>query len=106
MAKFNGSEGGEISLEEAASWTANYRGRAKSAEVARSHFFGREILERMLAQDTCVGIRMYHGLNKENKKELILVGVNADGNDLEEGIIADRSSVCPPDCNSVGKLSS
>lgn len=107
MAKFKGTEGEAISLEEAVSLTSKYKKSIeKKPGKVRSHFFGREILEKMLAQENAVGIRMYHGLNNEGGSELVLVSVDAEGNDQEEGIIADRSSICPPDCGSTGRLNS
>ncbi|MDX5422433.1 MAG: hypothetical protein LPK07_12465 [Hymenobacteraceae bacterium] len=99
MAMYNGSEGEEVSLKEAAAWTRNYRSQqADKAATVKAHFFGQEILQKILSQEKCVGMRMYYGLDGTGGKQLILVGVDADGNDLEDGVIADRSKVCPPDC--------
>ena len=116
MAKYDGSEGGVIPLAEAAEWTANYRKQTPDPDVARAHVFGRNILQKLLAQKRCVGIRMYYGLkpadNEEGYiKQLVLVGVDAEGNDLvakgegedvtsEDDLVVDRSSICPPDCGS------
>ncbi len=95
-------------MELAAEWTENYRNQLTDSGEARSHFFGREILERLLAQEKCVGIRMYYGLElpagEGAKKQLILVGVDENGNDLED-LVADRSTVCPPECIVTGVLS-
>ncbi|TXK49109.1 hypothetical protein FVR03_06920 [Pontibacter qinzhouensis] len=99
MAVFNGSEGGEIDLATAKALTQNYRDKQNDPDVVKAHFFGREVLERLLAQKDCVGARMYYGLDEEGKKQLILVGVDANGTDLEDGIILDKSSPCPPNCS-------
>ncbi|MCJ8164525.1 hypothetical protein MKJ04_06675 [Pontibacter sp. E15-1] len=99
MLNYNGSEGESISLEEAASYTANYRNQqSQDTGTVRAHFFGREILQKILDQEGCVGIRMYYGLDDAGNKQLVLIGANADGEDQEEGTVADRSKVCPPDC--------
>lgn len=99
MSYYNGSEGEAITLEEAAAFTANYRSQNQGvAETVKAHFFGREILQRMLDQEGCAGIRMYYGLDDKGGKQLVLVGVDAAGQDMEDGTIADRSRVCPPDC--------
>jgi hypothetical protein len=54
-----GNEGGPIDLEQAASYTANHRHRhSKNATV--SQFFGQAILNRILQQEGCLGIRIYY----------------------------------------------
>lgn len=99
MSVFTGSEGEAIDLAQAAEWTANYRNQNEGvADAIKAHFFGREILERILGQEGCVGIRMYYALDDKSQQQLILVGVNAEGQDMEDGTVADRSRVCPPDC--------
>lgn len=100
---FNGTEGGEISIEQAARMTAAYR--AENPESALANFFGRDILEKLLNQEGCVGIRMYYGINDEGGKELVLVGVNAEGNDLQE-LVADLSVPCPKICSEKNPLNS
>ncbi|MEJ8801629.1 hypothetical protein [Pontibacter sp. H249] len=106
MATFNGTEGEPIDLAQAAAWTANYRNTEaeKSAEtVIKAHFFGREILQELLNQEGCVGIRMYYALDNEGQKQLVLVGADADGNDIEE-LVLDGSRICPPNCSEGGNL--
>ncbi|MFD3001705.1 hypothetical protein ACFS7Z_15135 [Pontibacter toksunensis] len=102
--RFNGTEGEAIELAKAAAWTANYR-KAGAADTAKSHFFGTQIIQSLLEQEGCVGIRMYYALDDDRKKQLILIGVDESGNDLESGLVADRSVVCPPDCGTDGTLS-
>ena len=91
MYYYNGSEGEAIELTEAAALTANYRSQNQGvAETVKAHFFGREILQKILAQEGCAGIRMYYGLDDEGAKQLVLIGVKADGQDMEDGTVADR----------------
>jgi len=121
-----GNEGGPIKLDEAASWTKNYRDRHPGETI--SQFFGKEILERILAQEGCLGIRFYYAIDHDGKKHLVITGVVSDGNDQinEEphedaasatGVpvqkiyeIGDQSTPCPgsPGCPhnklSVGKF--
>lgn len=100
---FDGTEGGAISLNDGAALTANYRSNNPNQRIA--HFFGREILQQLLNQEGCVGIRMYYGENEEGDKELVLVGTDADQNDLLD-LIADISSPCPNWCSSKNPLNS
>jgi hypothetical protein len=109
MATFNGSEGGPISLETAKKWTANYRATIKPGET-EAHYFGHEIIRRLLDEGRSVGIRAYYAIDDFGKKQLLLVGVDVDGNNLlpKEGtanavgdggpIIVDQSAPCPPVC--------
>lgn len=102
---FNGTEGGNITLAKGASYTAEYRAQNPGDTLA--HFFGRDILERILAQGDCVGIRMYYGINpKTQEKELVLVGADANENDLIDGVVADLSLKCPTYCSISNDLNS
>lgn len=103
--KFNPCAGGAIDLEVAAGWTKNYR--EKHPHQTISHFFGRGILEEILAQDDCVGIRFYHAYDHDGKKHLVIVGVHADGKDQSpvhgHPVVyktGDQSTPCPgsPGC--------
>lgn len=69
----------------------------------RGYHLGRNIIEKILAQPGCVGMRFYYGLNEAGQKTLVYVGLDADGKDIvkttliaengvmmsEDGIIAD-----------------
>lgn len=99
---FNGKEGGQISLDTASHMTAAYRAANPGEILAR--FFGKNIIHDILAQDGCMGIRIYYGLNTEGTPELILVGADANENDMTGGIIADVSLPCPSRCGSSNKL--
>ena len=106
MATFDGSEGTAIELAQAVSWTKNYRSKAETdAEgvLIKAHFFGREILGRLLEQKGCMGIRMYYARDEKGQKQLVLVGADAAGNDIEE-LVVDGSKMCPPDCSTGGEL--
>jgi hypothetical protein len=75
-----GKEGEEFDLELAASWTKNHR--SKHPDLAHSHFFGKDILQKILDQDDCVGIRIHHAYSEDGKKHVILTGATSDGKDM------------------------
>ena len=98
-----GKEGGEIDLMLAAEWTKNHRERNPHALL--SQFFGTEILQRLLQQPGCLGIRIYYSNSQRlngwqkfvfaianflkrivagspGEDHFILVGVNSRGLDL------------------------
>lgn len=93
--------GEEISREKADRFTKAF----VETHPNENHVYtlGRNIMEKILAQPGCVGMRFYYGINDEGQKTLVYVGVGADGNDLvrqtmvtengvmmnDQGIIAD-----------------
>ena len=93
---FTGKEAEEFPLDTAAEWTANYR--KANPKGIKAHFFGRDIIQRILDQDGCVGIRCYYALDEKGVQQMIMVGADKDENDLYNGIIAEKSFPCPPYC--------
>jgi len=96
-----GKEGAEIEVKVAADWTKNHRSRNPKGII--SQFFGVEILDRILKQPDCLGIRIYYANAKpltsyqkfiigvanrliksakaDGEVHLILTGVTAEGMD-------------------------
>jgi hypothetical protein len=104
---FNGSEGDPIDLATAQEWAANYRSVSSNPDEILSHYFGFEIIQDILKQSSCVGIRIYYAIDETGEKKLILVGVDAAGENLlpvagggttEGNIMADYSYPCPTYC--------
>jgi hypothetical protein len=66
---------------------------------------GKNILEQILAQPGCAGIRFYNGINENGQKTLVYVGMDSDGKDIikrvvvqangavvaSDGVVADRN---------------
>jgi len=97
-----GKEGAEIELAVAADWTKNHRDMHPHNSI--SQFFGNEIVQRLLDQPGCLGIRIYyansHKLTGRQKfilgianflrksagaigeDHFILVGATAEGHDM------------------------
>lgn len=53
-------------------------------------FIGRNILQQLLDQPDCAGIRYYHALNENQEKTLVYVGINSKGD-----VIAEYSTISP-----------
>lgn len=102
---FTGNENHDISLSEAAAWTKNYRDTITSGQTI-AHLFGKQAIQSILNQSGCVGIRIYYALDDAAAKQIIAVGVNADGNDLYNGLLAERTIRCPQDCSTANPLNS
>jgi hypothetical protein len=107
-----GREGGPIALQEAAGWTKNYRERHPDQTI--SHLFGKDILNRILGQEGCLGVRFYYAHDPAGEKRLVIVGVRDDGSEITgdkadtaaTGVshelfgVGDQSAPCPgsPGC--------
>jgi len=99
---FTATTGAEIGQELGAQFISAYR-NANPADVT-SYYVGRNILEQVLAQPGCVGLRFYNAYNEAGQKTLVYVGVTAQGTDMlnvttvntsgqletNKGIVADR----------------
>lgn len=104
MATFTGNENHDISLNEAAHMTANYR-NANPGQT-KGHYFGGTAIQNVLSQMGSVGIRIYYALKDDGTKQLVIVGVDADANDLTDGLILDLSVPCPATCGNANSLNS
>lgn len=102
---FTGNENHSIPLPEAAQMTLNYR-NSSPANATLGHYFGKTAIIGLLNQAGAVGMRLYYGLDDNDKKQLIAVAVDANGNDLYEGLILDRTIHCPPFCGNANPLNS
>ena len=102
---FTGNENHDIPLAQAAAWTKNYRDTITSGDTI-AHYFGKQAIVNILAQANCVGMRIYYALDEAGQKQIIAVGVDANGNDLYTGLLAERTIRCPQMCSSANPLNS
>ncbi len=72
----------------------------------KAGFFGKDALQGILDQEGCVGIRVYYGEDDNGTPQLVLVGADADTNDIIEGNLAQRQVPCPPYCGKDNELNS
>ena len=101
---FKGTEGEEITLDEAAAMTAEYR--AQNPGATKGHFFGKNLINTLLKQRGAEGIRIYYGINPDTgEKELVLVAADSEENDILNTIV-DKSRPCPKFCGSTNALNS
>lgn len=100
---FNGKEGGEITLSSASAMTSEYR--RKNPDSTLAHYFGRDIMQRILDQEGCMGIRIYYGVDEDGNKQLVLVGADSDQNDMTD-LVADLNHPCPDTCSNANALNS
>lgn len=90
-----------ITLEQAQQWAKNWRDNPDPSVIA---FLIPEIdLTQVMAERESVDVRTYLGIDDDNKCKLMIVGVNASGNDLIDDskgqYIYDMTSACQPNCD-------
>lgn len=107
-----------IDLKRAIELTTIYRNNRKlmlapdfSESLHLSETFDVAAIKAILDQPGCVKFRSYFGMDEEKKTCLIFVGVNANDEDMVEGVyaqgvIVDKGEKCPPDCPPVSPLNS
>jgi hypothetical protein len=86
----DGTQSHDITLAEASAMTSNYRSITPLSQPI-AHFFGKGAIEKILTQNDCIGIRIYYGLDVDQKKQ---------------GYLAERSIACPTVCSSGNPLNS
>jgi hypothetical protein len=77
--------GEEISHKLGAEFIVSYL--EKHPGDAVSYQVGRNIIDQILAQPGCVGLRFYNALNEIGQKTLVYVGVDAAGKDLVKSTV-------------------
>lgn len=102
---FDGYEGEVVKLSDAEDWTTRYRGSVPNGTTI-AHFFGKYQIKDILDQEGCMGIRIYYGTELNGDKLLVLVGADADEDDMENGIVLDKGCTCPTNCGVANSLNS
>lgn len=102
---FNGTEGVQVTLDDASGWTKNFRDTIVTGDTL-GHFFGKDILQKILDEPDCMGIRIYYGLDANGEKNLVLSGALENQDDMENGVLAEHSVTCPSRCGKSNALNS
>lgn len=88
-----------ISRDEAASLVRNHQTRAE-AGAHRASAFNRSAFEQLLAQSGAAGIRIYHARHADGSPTMVMVAVDAKGEDLAatSNVLVQNGTDCPPNC--------
>jgi uncharacterized lipoprotein NlpE involved in copper resistance len=100
---FVGAEKHEVTLSDAVKFVQNFRKNPQTPKI-QGGSFQRGILDKILAQPDCEGIRYYYAQNDDGTPTLVLVGITAKGSDMTKGTIAEKVSPCPPVCDDASEL--
>jgi hypothetical protein len=99
------SQNHQISLADAKRYIQNYRNNPTPDPAYRGGYFWRQIVDTILAQPDCVGIRYYYAKADNGTPTIVVVGVDASGTDMEGGVIGEFTLPCPPYCDTNSSLS-
>jgi hypothetical protein len=101
----------QISLQDAAELTANYRelplGQlGQLLTNVKGAMFSNDALQAVMDQPGCKSVRFYFAVKSNIPPifTLVAVGVDANGNDMVNGILLDHAHMCPPDCSVTNSL--
>jgi ABC-type dipeptide/oligopeptide/nickel transport system permease subunit len=72
--------------------------RIAASDAVIAQYFGKDLVDKILAQPGCVRVRMYYGKHANGKPGVLLLGVDKYGKDIVTGILAQPVIVCPPYC--------
>jgi hypothetical protein len=87
-----------ISFQEAKGLLKTYE-RIAASDAVIAQYFGKDIVDKILAQPGCVGVRMYYGKHANGKPGIIIMGVDKNGKDMVSGVLALPTGwPCPPTC--------
>jgi len=64
--------------------------QAANPNDTKSYQIGRNIIEQILAQPSCAGIRFYNAYNEAGKKTLVYAGVDESGKTLVEYTVVNN----------------
>lgn len=93
--QFTGNENHAVTAVEGIGFIKNFRERA-GAEAVPGGFFDKQAVQPHLDQSASVGMRYYYGLTDAGSPKLLLVGANADRDDLIAGVPVKVSMPYPP----------
>lgn len=87
-----------ITLAEAATMTHAYQNAPQFQGLTKSCMMDNGSYQQVMTQPGCEGVRTYFALDDANKLTIVVVGVDANGNDMTNGIILERAWHCPSIC--------
>lgn len=86
-----------IALSEAIVFTHGYQ--TANPNAIKAYAVSKDKLLAILEQENCEGMRIYNGIDADTARtNLVLVGIDKEGEDMTQGVIVENLSACPPHC--------
>lgn len=97
------SIGEEVGYDLGTEFITNYRNANPNDTL--SYVIGKNIIEQILAQPACEGIRFYNAINENGTKTLVYVGIDKDGNNIFEYSVVNQAGTITNEAGVVGDRS-
>jgi len=96
---FDASRDHRITQGEAAGLVQAFQSGAKAGDH-RATVFNRSAFEQLLAQPSAAGIRIYRAQHADGSPTMVMVAVDANGEDLaaSSSVFIQKGTDCPPNC--------
>ena len=78
--------------------------RRPSKVTGRGGHLPREVIDQVLAQPGCTGLRFYYGTKSDGSMTLVFVGIDEQERDMADGSIVEDAYPCPPFCDATSPL--
>ena len=91
----------EVSKDTALKYIHNFNASITDTAAVKGGAFHRAIIDKILAQKNCAGMRIYFAKLDNNMPTLVIVGIDKDGHDLTTGPIGETVMPCPPFCGAL-----
>lgn len=92
---FTGKENHSISSSDAQRLRSNHK--KSHPNQVEGFFFGRDLIDDILKQDGCKGVRVYYAEEDDGSPKLVLVGADANMKDIPI-VMGEWGLPCPPHC--------
>lgn len=96
--------GSIITLADGSTKTARFR--RKFSNETKAVYYSSNVYNDLMAQDGCVGIRIYNAIDEDGNLTNVLVGVDTNGDDMYTGTLINYGAICPPICPPKNPLNS
>ncbi|MGX7668967.1 hypothetical protein [Flavobacterium pedocola] len=95
-----------ITLQTAQAWAQKWR--STPGATVKAHLIPQVDITQLMNEKDVVDVRAYIGIDENGENKLMLVGVDANGNDLindaDEQYIYDFTRPCPDTCDTKSPL--
>ena len=78
--------------------------RRPTKVTERGGHFPRAVIDDILAQPGCNGLRFYYGTKADGSMTMVFVGIDATERDMTDGVIIEDYYPCPPFCDATSAL--
>jgi hypothetical protein len=72
--------------------------RIDASDAVIAQYFGKDLVDKILARPGCISVRMYYSKHKDGSPELMIIGVDKNGKEMVPGALAGSPKPCPPNC--------